>query len=55
MTSVGTGNKIKVLDCVNYPHSLGVFYTAVTHFLGFHNYGDEYKVMGWLLMEMLNI
>ena len=46
MTSVGTGNKIKVLDCVNYPHSLGVFYTAVTHFLGFHNYGDEYKVMG---------
>ena len=46
MTSVGTGNKIKVLDCVNYPHSLGVFYTAVTQFLGFHNYGDEYKVMG---------
>ena len=46
MTSVGTDNNIKVLDCVNYPHSLGVFYTAVTHFLGFHNYGDEYKVMG---------
>ena len=46
MTSVGIDNKIKVLDCVNYPHSLGIFYTAVTHFLGFHNYGDEYKVMG---------
>ena len=46
MTSVGVGNKIKVLDCVNYPHSLGVLYTTVTHFLGFHNYGDEYKVMG---------
>ena len=46
MTSVGVGNKIKVLDCVNYPHSLGLLYTTVTQFLGFHNYGDEYKVMG---------
>ena len=46
MTAVGTGNKFKVLKEVNYPHSLGVFYTAVTQFLGFPNYGDEYKVMG---------
>ena len=46
MTSIGTDNKIKVLDSVNYPHSLGVFYTTVTQFLGFQNYGDEYKVMG---------
>ena len=29
-----------------FPHSLGIFYTAVTQFLGFPNYGDEYKVMG---------
>jgi len=46
MTAVGKGNKIKVLDMVNYPHSLGIFYETVTHFLGFSNYGDEYKVMG---------
>ena len=46
MTAVGSGNKFKVLKEVNYPHSLGVFYTAVTQFLGFPNYGDEYKVMG---------
>ena len=29
-----------------FPHSLGIFYEALTHFLGFKNYGDEYKVMG---------
>ena len=28
------------------PHSLGVLYTAVTQYLGFPNYGDEFKVMG---------
>ena len=31
---------------VLFPHSLGLFYTAVTQYLGFWNYGDEYKVMG---------
>ena len=46
MTAIGTDNNIEVLDSVNYPHSLGVFYTTVTQFLGFPNYGDEYKVMG---------
>ena len=46
MTAVGKGNKIKVLDMVNYPHSLGIFYETATHFLGFSNFGDEYKVMG---------
>ncbi len=29
-----------------FPHSLGLFYTGITQFLGFKNYGDEYKVMG---------
>jgi carbamoyltransferase len=29
-----------------FPHSLGILYTAVTQFLGFPKYGDEYKVMG---------
>ena len=46
MTAIGKGNKFEVLDEVNYPHSLGVFYSTVTQFLGFPNYGDEYKVMG---------
>ena len=46
MTGVGRGNSIEVLDEVNYPHSIGVFYTAFTQWLGFPHYGDEYKVMG---------
>jgi carbamoyltransferase len=46
MIGVGKGNKIEVFDSVIYPHSLGVFYTAFTQYLGFMNYGDEYKVMG---------
>ena len=46
MRAVGQGNKIKVLDSVSYPHSLGVFYTAFTQLLGFPHFGDEYKVMG---------
>ncbi len=46
MRGIGQGNKIKVLDSVSYPHSLGVFYTAFTQLLGFPHYGDEYKVMG---------
>ncbi|WP_443944240.1 carbamoyltransferase [Pedobacter sp. AW1-32] len=46
MTAIGKDNKIEVLNSVSYPHSLGVFYTMLTQFLGFENYGDEYKVMG---------
>ncbi|MEC7646412.1 MAG: carbamoyltransferase C-terminal domain-containing protein [Bacteroidota bacterium] len=46
MMAVGNGNEFEVLNELNYPHSLGVFYTTVTQFLGFPNYGDEYKVMG---------
>jgi len=43
---IGLGNKMKVLGNVFYPHSLGIFYTAITQYLGFTKYGDEYKVMG---------
>ena len=46
LTGIGKNNKIKVFDDVEFPHSLGIFYTALTQFLGFWNYGDEYKVMG---------
>ena len=46
MRATGRGNKMKVIDSVSYPHSLGVFYTTFTQLLGFPHYGDEYKVMG---------
>lgn len=46
MLAHGQGNSIDVLHRVHYPHSLGLFYTAITQFLGFLKYGDEYKVMG---------
>ena len=46
MSAVGRGTRLDILDDVMFPHSLGVFYTAVTQFLGFPKYGDEYKVMG---------
>ncbi len=46
MIGKGYGNKIETLDRVNYPHSLGIFYTAVTQWLGFPNFGDEGKVQG---------
>ena len=46
MRVIGNSNDIKIIDWVEFPHSLGNFYTALTQFLGFWNYGDEYKVMG---------
>jgi carbamoyltransferase len=46
MIGVGRGNKMEVLDSVDFPVSCGTFYTAFTQFLGFPHYGDEYKVMG---------
>ena len=39
-------NKIKIKEKIYFPNSLGIFYHAMTQFLGFKNYGDEYKVMG---------
>ena len=42
----GHGVAIDVKDRVHFPHSLGIFYQAMTQYLGFPNYGDEYKVMG---------
>jgi carbamoyltransferase len=46
MIGTGHGNDIDILDSVDFPHSLGIFYTAFTQLLGFPHYGDEYKVMG---------
>ncbi|HJW92274.1 MAG TPA: carbamoyltransferase C-terminal domain-containing protein [Thermoanaerobaculia bacterium] len=46
MWASGNGNAIDVMGEIGFPHSLGIFYTAITQFLGFPHYGDEYKVMG---------
>lgn len=46
MRGAGVGNEIVPFDRVHFPHSLGTYYLAMTQFLGFPNYGDEYKVMG---------
>jgi len=37
---------IELLDQVNFPHSLGLLYSTITSYLGFHVNNDEYKVMG---------
>ena len=39
-------HKIKIIEKVYFPNSLGVFYEALTQMMGFKNYGEEYKVMG---------
>jgi carbamoyltransferase len=46
MWGTGAGNHMEIRGRVGFPHSLGLFYTAFTQFLGFHKYGDEYKMMG---------
>ena len=43
---IGKGSEVKIDNRVYFPHSLGIFYSALTQFLGFPHYGDEYKVMG---------
>ena len=42
----GQGNNVKIDNRVYFPHSLGIFYSALTQFIGFPHFGDEYKVMG---------
>jgi|688.fasta_scaffold14629_6 carbamoyltransferase len=44
--SINNNNNIKIKQRCFFPNSLGLFYHAMTQFIGFHNYGDEYKVMG---------
>jgi len=43
---VGRGPRIDELRRIDYPHSLGVLYSAITDYLGFERASDEYKVMG---------
>jgi len=46
MWGIGEGTKLRIMGEVGFPHSLGLYYTAFTQYLGFPHYGDEYKVMG---------
>lgn len=43
---VGLGNDLELLAQVEFPHSLGLFYSAITSYLGFEVNGGEYKIMG---------
>ncbi len=45
LLGMGEGSRIRVLKRIHFPHSLGIFYTALTQYLGFPHYGDEGKVM----------
>ena len=37
--------EFKLLEKINFPNSLGLFYQMITQYLGFKKYGDEFKVM----------
>ncbi len=42
----GTENKIEINKAINFPHSLGLLYSAFTYFNGFRVNSGEYKLMG---------
>jgi carbamoyltransferase len=46
MLGKGSGTRLEKIDSVLFPHSLGLFYSSMTQYLGFNNYGDEGKAMG---------
>jgi carbamoyltransferase len=46
MWGTGRGNRMHIDGAIAFPHSLGMYYTAVSQYLGFRKFGDEYKVMG---------
>jgi len=46
MWGAGFGARINVHGSIAFPHSLGLYYSAITQYLGFLKFGDEYKVMG---------
>jgi carbamoyltransferase len=43
---IGEGNNIKLLKSLEFPHSLGLLYSAFTFFCGFKVNSGEYKLMG---------
>jgi carbamoyltransferase len=46
LTGAGKDYQLQYFSRIYYPHSLGYLYNAITLYLGFPAYGDEYKVMG---------
>jgi len=44
--AVGSGNRLKMVREIRFPHSIGLLYSAFTYYLGFKVNSDEYKVMG---------
>jgi len=46
MWGAGFGRRMNFHGSIAFPHSLGLYYSAVTQYLGFLKFGDEYKVMG---------
>lgn len=46
LTAHASGTSWQEFDRVYFPHSIGFLYSAITMYLGFPHYGDEYKVMG---------
>jgi carbamoyltransferase len=44
--AAGRGPQLEIGRRIFFPHSLGMLYLAITQFLGFPGYGDEFKVMG---------
>ncbi len=43
---LGENNKLKKIDSIEFPHSIGLFYSALTSYIGFRVNSGEYKVMG---------
>jgi carbamoyltransferase len=43
---VGRGNEVTILADIQFPHSLGLLYSAFTYYTGFRVNSGEYKVMG---------
>ena len=46
MWALGEGARMQPLGEITFPHSLGMYYTALMQYIGFWKFGDEYKVMG---------
>jgi carbamoyltransferase len=46
MWALGEGPNMHHLGEITFPHSLGMYYTALTQYIGFWKFGDEFKVMG---------
>ena len=52
---LGSGNKINPLWEINFPHSIGLLYSAFTYYCGFKVNSGEYKLMGLAPKENQNI